>query len=61
YFVSGLVPVEILNRLMAQQPAITGITLPGMPMNAPGMAPEKTGMLRVYAFGPEGVAVYSDE
>ncbi len=61
YFVSGLVPVEILNRLMAEQPAITGITLPGMPMNAPGMAPEKTGTLRVYAFGPEGVAVYSDE
>ncbi|MDP2740219.1 MAG: DUF411 domain-containing protein [Pseudorhodobacter sp.] len=61
YFVSGLVPVEILNRLMAEQPAITGITLPGMPMNAPGMAPEKTGTLKVYSFGPEGVAVYSDE
>lgn len=61
YFVSGLVPVEILNRLLKEQPDITGITLPGMPGNAPGMAPEKTGTLRVYSFGPEGVAVYSDE
>ena len=61
YFVSGLVPVEILERLVAEQPEITGITLPGMPANAPGMAPEKTGTLKVYAFGPEGISVYSDE
>jgi hypothetical protein len=25
------------------------------------MAPAKTGTLRTYAFGPDGVAVYSDE
>ena len=39
----------------------TGITLPGMPGNAPGMAPAKTGTLKTYAFGKDGVAVYSDE
>ena len=61
YAVSGLVPVEIINRLVEERPEITGITLPGMPRNAPGMAPEKTGTLKVYAFGEEGVSVFSDE
>ena len=61
YVVSGLVPSEIIARLLDERPDITGITLPGMPGNAPGMAPAKTGILRTYAFGPDGVAVYSDE
>lgn len=61
YAVSGLVPVEIIERLLADRPEITGITLPGMPGNAPGMAAVKTGTLKVYAFGPEGVSVYSNE
>ena len=61
YAVSGLVPAEIIERLLEERPDITGITLPGMPANAPGMAPAKTGTLRVYSFGPDGVGVYSDE
>lgn len=61
YVVDGLVPAEIIRRLLDERPEITGITLPGMPANAPGMAPEKTGTLRTYAFGPEGVSVFSDE
>ena len=61
YFVSGLVPVEIMERLVAEQPEIAGITLPGMPPNAPGMAPEKTGTLKTYAFGEDGITVYADE
>lgn len=61
YAVSGLVPAEIIIRLLEEQPAIIGITLPGMPANAPGMAPEKTGTLRVFAFSEDGVSVYSDE
>lgn len=61
YFVSGLVPVEILHRLVSEKPSITGITLPGMPPNAPGMAQVKSGTLKIYAFGPKGISVYSDE
>lgn len=61
YAVSGLVPAEIIARLLEERPGIAGITLPGMPANAPGMAPEKTGTLRVFAFGEEGVSVFSDE
>jgi len=61
YAVSGLVPAEIITRLLEERPEIKGITLPGMPANAPGMAAEKTGTLKVYAFGPAGVSLYSDE
>ena len=61
YVVSGLVPVEIIERLVAERPDITGITLPGMPANAPGMAREKTGTLKTFAFGEDGVTVYSEE
>ena len=61
YAVSGLVPVEILERLVEERPDITGITLPGMPMNAPGMAFTKTGTLKVYAFDEGIVSLYSNE
>jgi len=61
YAVSGLVPAEIIDRLLEERPDFVGITLPGMPANAPGMAPEKSGTLKIYAFGPAGVSVYSEE
>ena len=61
YMVAGLVPAEVIDRLLEERPEITGITLPGMPMNSPGMAAEKTGTLKVYAFNEEGVSVFSEE
>ncbi|RNF34987.1 DUF411 domain-containing protein [Paracoccus methylarcula] len=61
YYVSGLVPADIIERLLTDRPDVTGITLPGMPANAPGMAREKTGTLKTYAFGEGGVSVYADE
>lgn len=61
YYVSGLVPAEIIERLVTERPEIDGITLPGMPSNAPGMAPEKYGTLKTYAFGRDGISVYADE
>lgn len=61
YYVSGLVPVEIIERLVTERPDIAGITLPGMPPNAPGMAQVKIGTLKTYSLGEDGVAVYSDE
>lgn len=49
------------TRIVQERPDIDGITLPGMPSNAPGMAQVKTGTLKTYSFGEDGVAVYSDE
>lgn len=60
YYVSGLVPAEIIERLVTERPEIDGITLPGMPRNAPGMA-GKSGTLKTYAFDDGAVSVYSNE
>lgn len=56
YVVDGLVPVAIVKKLLAERPAITGITLPGMPTGAPGMGGNKEGPLTVYAFTKDGKA-----
>lgn len=37
YFVEGHMPVEAINKLLEEKPAIEGITLPGMPSGSPGM------------------------
>ena len=51
YVVSGHVPVEAVRRLLTERPAIAGITLPGMPMGAPGMTGDKAGPFTIYTIG----------
>lgn len=40
YFIEGHVPVAEIRRLLAEQPAARGLTVPGMPYGSPGMGPE---------------------
>lgn len=54
YVLDGLVPVDIVRKLLAEKPAIAGITLPGMPSGAPGMPGAKTSPLTVYAVRKDG-------
>jgi len=54
YVVDGHVPVEAIAKLLAEHPAIKGITLPGMPEGSPGMFGEKAGPLTIYAIGEDG-------
>ena len=61
YEVHGHIPEEIIARLLTEWPEITGLILPGMPQNSPGMAREKYGTLKVYSYGPDGIRVYSNE
>ena len=56
YVVDGHVPVAAIRKLLAERPAIAGITLPGMPMGSPGMAGEKTEAFTVYAVTKNGAA-----
>lgn len=56
YVVDGLVPVDIVKKLLTERPAITGITLAGMPTGAPGMGGEKDGTWTIYAFTKDGTA-----
>ncbi|RUV27141.1 MULTISPECIES: DUF411 domain-containing protein [unclassified Mesorhizobium] len=56
YVVDGLVPVEIVKKLLTERPAIAGITLAGMPAGAPGMGGEKSETWTIYAFTKDGKA-----
>lgn len=48
YAVEGHVPVKTLNKLLAEHPNITGVSLPGMPTGTPGMTGPKTGPFSIY-------------
>jgi len=63
YVIDGHVPVNIVRKLLAERPAIAGITLPGMPMGSPGMVGAKTEKFVVYALTKDGKAptVYATE
>lgn len=61
YAVSGHVPVEAIHRLLDEQPAIEGITLPGMPMGSPGMSGSKQAPFTVYAIESGEPRVFSVE
>ena len=54
YVVDGHVPVEAINKLLAERPPIKSITLPGMPAGSPGMSGEKIGLFAIYAIGQDG-------
>jgi hypothetical protein len=47
YTVEGHVPIEAIEVLLAQRPAIDGIALPSMPPGSPGMPGEKTGPFEI--------------
>ena len=49
YFVEGHVPFEVIEKLLAEQPDIKGIALPGMPSGSPGMPGPKTEPFFIYA------------
>lgn len=37
YFIEGHVPANDIKRLLSEKPAISGLSVPGMPMGSPGM------------------------
>ena len=59
FVVGGHIPVEIVNRLLAEKPQITGINLPGMPSGTPGMDGPKPGPLTIYEIGKKPPKVYA--
>lgn len=54
YVVSGHVPVDVVNKMLAERPPIAGITLPGMPAGSPGMNGTKAGPFEIYAISKGG-------
>lgn len=60
YAVEGHVPADLIQRLLRERPAVTGIAVPGMPAGSPGMEGlvresydvvtfDRSGMTRIYA------------
>jgi hypothetical protein len=54
YVIDGHVPVGAIQKLLAEHPALKGLTLPGMPPGSPGMAGTKEGPFTVYAIDKQG-------
>jgi hypothetical protein len=48
YFVEGHVPFQAVNKLLTEEPAIDGISLPDMPAGSPGMPGEQNEAFDVY-------------
>lgn len=48
YVFEGLLPAELVQRVLTESRPIKGIALPGMPSGAPGMPGRKAGPLDVY-------------
>lgn len=63
YAFGGLIPVDVVEKVLNEHPAIAGITLAGMPQGAPGMGGSKSGPFTIYAFTKDGKAptVYATE
>jgi len=53
YVVEGHVPLDAVERLLAEKPKIKGISLPGMPMGSPGIDGDKTEPFTIYEIGLE--------
>lgn len=50
YVVEGHVPVEAIDKLLSERPAIDGISVVGMPTNSPGMGEPNGETLEVLSF-----------
>lgn len=63
YVVGGHVPAGVIKQMLAERPAIAGITLPGMPTGSPGMGGPKTEPFVIYAVTKDGAepTVYATE
>lgn len=48
YVVEGLVPAEYVKRMLKQGGPVKGISVPGMPIGAPGMPGAKNSPIHVY-------------
>lgn len=42
YVMEGHVPADLVRKVLAEKPKITGLAVPGMPVDAPGMGTGKT-------------------
>lgn len=56
YVIEGHVPIAAIDRLLAERPAVRGLSVPDMPQGSPGMAGPNPVPFTVYTFGPDAGA-----
>jgi hypothetical protein len=61
YVIEGHVPIGPVKKLLAERPAIRGISLPGMPDGSPGMTGTKKEPFTIFEIDDEGTKVYARE
>lgn len=54
YVIEGHVPAADIHRLLQEKPAVTGLTVPGMPMGSPGMEGPRQDPYQVLTFDRDG-------
>jgi hypothetical protein len=54
YVVEGHVPVDVIQKMLKEQPEIVGIAVPGMPIGSPGMEGPNPRPYSVVAFKADG-------
>ena len=54
YVIEGHVPADDIKRLLKEQPAASGLAVPGMPMGSPGMEGSRKDAYNVMMFTKEG-------
>ena len=54
YIVEGHVPADDIKRLLAERPAVAGVSVPGMPVGSPGMEGPNPQPYDVLAFDEDG-------
>jgi hypothetical protein len=54
YVVEGHVPVDVVQKLLAEKPDVVGIAVPGMPVGSPGMEGGTPQPYSVIAFKADG-------
>ena len=51
YVFEGLIPAQYIKRVLDEHPPIKGLSVPGMPVGAPGMPGAKDRLIEVYYLG----------
>jgi hypothetical protein len=59
YVIEGHVPVEDIVRLLEERPDAIGLSVPGMPLNSPGMDLPSDEEYQTVLFDSENISVYN--
>jgi hypothetical protein len=58
YIVEGHIPHKVIDKLLAEKPAIDGIGMAGMPSGSPGMPGPKNQTWKIYSMKDGKIALY---